>query len=128
VNRKKLVIGAATAATLALGGGGAAIAAQQAQEEETPINGGSINAPAGSSEENEAAGSEAAEEKAESGNARGLEDLTRIDRAAAEESALNAVPGEAREVELENESGFVVYEVEVAADDGSLTRVAPYKH
>lgn len=57
------------------------------------------------------------------GNARGLEDLTTIDRAAAEEGALGAVPGEARGVELENESGFVVYEVEVAADDGSLHEV-----
>jgi len=122
VNRKKLVIGAAVAATLALGGG-AAFAAQQAAEDEAPIEGGSVTAPAGSGEENEAAGGEAAEEKDEAGQARELQPLTRIDRAVAEEAALGAVPGEAVEVELENEGGYVVYEVEVAGDDGRLHEV-----
>jgi uncharacterized membrane protein YkoI len=42
---------------------------------------------------------------------------------AAEKAALDAVPGEVREVELESESGFVVYEVEVAGNDGTLHEV-----
>lgn len=125
MDRKKLIIGAA-AAILALGGGGAALAAQQAGEEEQ-IKGGSITAPAGSGEENEATPetpqNETAEEAAETRNARGLQELVKIDRAAAEEAALGAVPGEAREVELDSESGFVVYEVEVAGKDGSLHEV-----
>jgi uncharacterized membrane protein YkoI len=123
VNRKKLVIGAAAAATLALGGGGAAIAAQQAAEEEGPLKDGSITAPVGSGGENEAAGSEVAEEKAEARHVRDLQQLTRIDRAAAEETAPGTVPGEATEVKLENEGGFVVFEVEVAGDDGGLHEV-----
>jgi uncharacterized membrane protein YkoI len=115
MDRKRLIVGAAVA-ILVLGGGGAAIAAQQAQEEN--IKGGTITAPAGSGEENEAAENEAAENEG-----KGLEGLARIDRAAAEKAALGAVPGEVRETELENESGFVVYEVEVAGKDGNFHEV-----
>jgi uncharacterized membrane protein YkoI len=98
--KKKLIIGA-VAAVMTLGGGSAALAAQQGAEEN--IKGGTITAPQGSGE-----------------NAKGLEGLAKIDRAAAEEAALAAVPGEVREVELESESSFVVYEVEVAGKDGKL--------
>jgi uncharacterized membrane protein YkoI len=113
VDRRKLVVGAAVAIlTLALGG--VAIATQQGQEVDD-IKGGSIAAPCGSGEENEAA-----ENEAESKN---VEGLAEIDRSAAEKAALDAVPGEVREVELESESGFVVYEVEVAGNDGILHEV-----
>jgi uncharacterized membrane protein YkoI len=47
----------------------------------------------------------------------------KIDRAAAEEAALGAVPGEVTETELENEGGSAVYEVEVAGKDGKLREV-----
>ncbi len=47
-----------------------------------------------------------------------------IDRAAAEEAALGAVPGEVKETELEREGGSRVYEVEVAGNDGKLHEVA----
>ena len=47
----------------------------------------------------------------------------RIDRAAAEEAALGAIPGEVKETELEREGGSRVYEVEVAGDDGNLHEV-----
>ncbi len=47
----------------------------------------------------------------------------RIDRAAAEEAALGAVPGEVKETELEREGGSAVYEVEVAGKDGKLREV-----
>jgi len=46
-----------------------------------------------------------------------------IDRAAAEEAALGAIPGEVKETELEREGGSRVYEVEVAGDDGKLREV-----
>jgi hypothetical protein len=48
---------------------------------------------------------------------------SKIDRAAAEEAALGAVPGEVKESELESENGSVVYEVEVVGKDGKLREV-----
>jgi uncharacterized membrane protein YkoI len=48
----------------------------------------------------------------------------KIDRAAAEEVALDAVPGAVKkETELESESGSTIYEVEVAGKDGKLWEV-----
>ena len=122
MDRKKLIIGA-VAAVLALGGGGAAITAQQAQEEEENIKGGTITAPPGSGEESEAAENERSENEENEAEGKSLEGFAKIDRAAAEEAALAAVPGETRQVELESESGFVVYEVEVAGNDGKLHEV-----
>ncbi len=48
----------------------------------------------------------------------------KVDRGAAEEAALSAVPGEVRETELEREGGAAIYEVEVAGKDGKLHEVA----
>jgi uncharacterized membrane protein YkoI len=116
VDKKKLAVGAAAAAVLTLGGG-AAIAAQNPaettgtegakQEEQDPNIKGSIAAPA----ENEAAESIQ------------LEGLAKIDQAAAEKAALDAVPGTVKDAELGNENGFVVWEVEVQASDGTLQEV-----
>jgi outer membrane murein-binding lipoprotein Lpp len=47
----------------------------------------------------------------------------KVDRAAAEEAALSAVPGVVEETELEREGGSSVYEVEVAGKDGKLHEV-----
>ena len=47
----------------------------------------------------------------------------RIDRITAEEAALDAVPGEVKETELEREGGSTVYEVEVIGKDGKLREV-----
>ena len=47
----------------------------------------------------------------------------KMDRAAAEKAALDAVPGEVKETELEREGGSAVYEVEVASEDGKLHEV-----
>jgi uncharacterized membrane protein YkoI len=49
-----------------------------------------------------------------------LRDSAKIDRPAAEEVALGAVPGEVHEIELEtSDNGYVVYDVEVAGEDGN---------
>ncbi len=47
----------------------------------------------------------------------------RIDRAAAEEAAMGAVPGEVKETELEREGGSTIFEVEVVGRDGNLQEV-----
>jgi uncharacterized membrane protein YkoI len=47
----------------------------------------------------------------------------KIDRAAAEEAALSAVPGEVKDTELESEGGSTIYEVEVVGKDGKLREV-----
>jgi DUF917 family protein len=48
----------------------------------------------------------------------------KIDRAAAEEAALDAFPGQVKEVELESEGGSAVYEVEILGKDGKVHEVA----
>jgi uncharacterized membrane protein YkoI len=46
-------------------------------------------------------------------------DPAKIGKAAAEQAALEAQPGEVTETELEtNDSGYVVYDIEIAGDDG----------
>jgi uncharacterized membrane protein YkoI len=124
VDKKKLAVGAAAVAVLTLGGG-AAIAAQNSaettgtkganQEVQDPNIKGSIAAPA----ENEAVEGQ----DNEAGESRQLEGLAKIDQAAAEKAALDAVPGTVRDAELGNENGFVVWEVEVQASDGTLQEV-----
>ena len=47
----------------------------------------------------------------------------KIERAAAEEAALSAVPGEVKDTELESEGGSAIYEVEVLGKDGKLREV-----
>jgi hypothetical protein len=54
----------------------------------------------------------------EAAEARQLQDLAKIDQSAAEKAALQAVPGTVESAELEEENGYVVYEVQVAGDDG----------
>jgi uncharacterized membrane protein YkoI len=49
--------------------------------------------------------------------------LATIDQAAAEKAALDAVPGTVKEAELGDENGFVVWEVEVQASDGTFQEV-----
>jgi hypothetical protein len=121
IDTKKLVAGAVTAAVLTVGAGGAAMAAQQGtlpgQEREPAIN-GSVAAPpeTEANDDTETPESDAAEAKQ-------LESLAKIDRAAAEKAALDAVPGEVVKTELDNENGFVVYSVEVKSADGTVTDV-----
>ncbi len=52
-----------------------------------------------------------------------LEKVAKIDAKAASKAATDKVPGTAGEVELDEDAGNVVYEVEVTAKDGSETEV-----
>jgi uncharacterized membrane protein YkoI len=51
-------------------------------------------------------------------------DPAKIGEGAAEEAALEAVPGTVHETELEtNDGGYVVYDIEIAGDDGKNREV-----
>jgi uncharacterized membrane protein YkoI len=127
MDAKKLIVGALAATALTMGGG-AAIAAQQApettgdgtrqEEQQEPSYKGSIQAPADKEEQNEAA-----EEQQEAQEAQQLQSLAKIDQKAAEQAALQEVPGTVKDAELGNENGYVVWEVEVASNDGTLYEV-----
>jgi uncharacterized membrane protein YkoI len=57
-------------------------------------------------------------------NEASLQQLAKIDQAAAEQAALKAVPGTVHETELEtSDNGYVVYDIEVAGDDGKSHEV-----
>lgn len=135
MDMRKLAVGAAAAAVLIVGGG-AAIAAGQAPQttadgpkQEEPSYRGSVQAPSGNAEQNETAekapGSEneAGGDGSESAEDQQLQNLAKIDRAQAEQAALKAVPGTVKEAELGNENGYVVWDVKVAADSGSVQEV-----
>ncbi len=115
---KKLLVGALAATALTIGGG-AAMAAGQApettagdtkQEEQEPRINGSVKAPGGAGQD------EAAETQQ-------LQGLAEVDQARAEEAALGAVAGTVEEAELGNENGYVVWDVEVKAENGTLHEV-----
>jgi uncharacterized membrane protein YkoI len=53
-------------------------------------------------------------------NESSLQKLANIDKAAAEQAALKAVPGTVHEAELEtSDNGYVVYDIELAGKDGN---------
>ena len=53
-----------------------------------------------------------------------LQELAKVDQAAAERAALEAVPGTVHETELEtSDNGYVVYDIEVTGDDGKSHEV-----
>jgi uncharacterized membrane protein YkoI len=53
-----------------------------------------------------------------------LRELAKVDQAAAERVALGAVPGTVHDTELEtSDNGYVVYDIEVAGDDGKMHEV-----
>jgi len=103
-------------------------AGETRQEQQEPSYKGSVKAPADKAENEAAEGkegseNEAAEKKQEAAESQTLQSLTKIDQAAAEKAALGAVPGTAKAAELGNENGFVVWEVEVASQDGTPQEV-----
>jgi uncharacterized membrane protein YkoI len=93
---KKLLLALAAAMAL-LVVGGAAYATEGGDEEDTYR--GSISAPG--------------QDKSS------LQELAKTDQAAAEQAALEAVPGTVHETELEtSDNGYVVYDIEIAGKDG----------
>ncbi len=100
--RKVLI--AIAAAMVLLVGAGVAYAANS-----------SSDANAGGDEEDSYKGSVSAPDQNDSS----LQQLAKVDQAAAEQAALKAVPGTVHETELEtSDNGYVVYDIEVAGDDG----------
>jgi uncharacterized membrane protein YkoI len=85
-------------------------------DDETVAYKGSIAAPKETGEEGESAEDEAAEESS-------LQELVKIDRAAAQRAALRAVGGSVQSTELTDEGGYVVYEVIIAGEDGQTHEV-----
>ena len=68
-------------------------------------------------------GSDADEAKADRAEQAKLEKVAKIDARAASKAATDKVPGTVDEVDLDEEGGNVVYEVEVTAKDGTETDV-----
>lgn len=104
--RRGIVVVLAAAGVIALVGVTAAFAAGGDDDGDENIR-GSMAVPEGIDPEDEAA----------------LQDLAQIDQSAAENAALEAVPGTVEETELEAENGFVIYEVEVESEDGETREV-----
>ncbi len=126
---KKLLVGALAATALTMGGG-AALAAGQApettaddtkQEEQGPSINGSVKAPGGTGQDEAAESQEGLDNEA--AEAQQLQGLAKIDKAQAEEAALGAVSGTVKDAALGNENGSVIWEVEIAAEDGTLHEV-----
>ena len=127
MDTRKIAVGAAAAAALIVGGG-AAIAAGQATEQKEPSYKGSIQAPSdaerdGTTEDAKGSENEAGDERSEAAEEQKLQSLAKIDRSQAEQTALKEVPGTVKEAELDDENGYVVWEIEVAADGGSYREV-----
>ncbi len=107
--RRRLLAGGLAALALAAGAAGMAVA-QGGDEVNEPSYRSSVTV-ADTQTEDEAA------------EARQLESVAKISPEQAREAALRAVPGTARDPELENENGNVVYEVLVTETTGALTEV-----
>jgi len=88
------------------------------QDAADPTFTGTVPAPAATEvpDGQESAGSDAAEQAA-------LQALATVTQAQAEQAALAAVPGTVTETDLDAESGFVVYSVEVTGAGGAVTEV-----
>lgn len=88
------------------------------EEEQDPALTGSVPAPAETAQGDgqEGPGSEDREQVA-------LQALATLTPQQAEQAALAAVPGTVAETELDDENGYVVYGVEVAGADGTVTEV-----
>jgi uncharacterized membrane protein YkoI len=99
MNVKMTLLGAVAALVLVLGAG-VAYAHSSADDDEEESYKGSVSAP-------------------DQSGAASLRESAKIDQAAAEQAALEAVPGTVHELELEtSDNGYVVYDVEVAGEDG----------
>ncbi len=64
------------------------------------------------------------EDQDDADEARSLIERASMDRAAAEDAALEEFPGQVLETDLDDEDGYAVYSVEILGDDGDLYEVA----
>jgi len=140
---KNTVTTGVVAAALILGGAGVATATTGAflpgatsnptssgsgtdsNEQETPIVGTVTAQPEVSDATEGAEGSEnkADETAQDAAEIKALESLATITSDEATAAALQVVPGTAGQVQLDEKDGFVVYEVEITAQDGTVTKV-----
>ncbi len=82
---------------------------------------GNVRAPAGIDDDTD--GSEASEKAEDAAEEAALAQFATVDPAAATAAATAAVPGTAGTATLDEEDGFVVYEVDVTQADGSVVEV-----
>lgn len=101
---KKILVGGALAAVLAVGTltNGAAIASAGNDD----LTGGSVEAPE-------------REFESDARESRELRSLAEVTIPSAAQAARETQPGQVTKVEVEDEEGYVVYEVELAGDDGA---------
>ena len=124
--KKKAAVTGIIATTLAFGGAGLAMAANpdnaqpssSAADEQDPSYTGTVQAP---QDATAADGTDA--ELSEADEAASLQGLATVTPEEATAAALAAVPGTAGDAVLEDENGFVVYEVQVTAADGAVIEV-----
>lgn len=132
LNRRRTMVGGALAGILAVGGTGVALAGANAapasgqtddtSQEQDPSYTGSVPAPP------EGADTESGPETVDNGAAEvdesaALESLATITPEEATTAALAAVVGTAGVAELENENGYVVYNVSITGADGTTVDV-----
>lgn len=94
----------------------------ESQEHDTPIA-GTITAPPEAAEAAEGTETAADEKARDAAESKALEALAKITPDEAKAAALKAVPGTAGQVELEEEDGFVVYQVDITGKDSTITEV-----
>jgi uncharacterized membrane protein YkoI len=119
--RTAVIAAAVTIAGCGVAGAAAASAgppsgtAETTGEHQDPSYTGSVRAPAASGSNGEGAD--------QSGDQSALQGLPTVSVDQARAAALAAVPGSVQAADLSDENGFVVYSVEVAGADGTVTDV-----
>ncbi|WP_035255030.1 PepSY domain-containing protein [Agrococcus lahaulensis] len=124
--KKKAAVTGIIATTLAFGGAGLAMAANpdstqpssSATDEQDPSYTGSVQAP-----QDAMAPDGSDTELSEAEEAASLQGLATVTPEEATAAALAAVPGTAGDAVLEDENGYVLYEVQVTEADGSVIDV-----
>ena len=124
--KKKAAVTGIIATTLAFGGAGLAMAvnpdnaqpSSSATDEQDPSYTGTVQAPQDATSPD---GTDT--ELSEADEAASLQGLATVTPEEATAAALAAVPGTAGDAMLEDENGYVVYEVQVTAADGSVVEV-----
>ncbi|SFE96673.1 PepSY domain-containing protein [Blastococcus tunisiensis] len=111
IGKRAVVVTAGTAVVLAAAGGVAVATVGGEEGGEDLTRPGTVAVDESTLPEDDAEESEA------------LADLATVDEAAAVDAAVESVGGEVVRAELEEEDGFVVWEVEVRGDDGTLHEV-----